>query len=103
MTCFGEHGVCGKPDSDKLDTFKSYTQAFIDYLQTLPADVGPLPTEQYSTQRYVDPNGCDHSSSHACGAWAFDAKQWLANTIFEANREFGAKDPALANAGPPSA
>ena len=82
------------PDSAKVDTFTSYTQGFIDYLKKLPANIGPLPADEYSTQQYIDPNGCDHSSSPECGAWTYDAKMWITDTIFEAQRELGANVPA---------
>lgn len=81
------------PDSSKADTYTSYTQGFIDYLKKLPANIAPLPIDEYSTQRYIDPNGCDHSSTPGCGAWAYDAKMWIENTIFEAERELGADAP----------
>ena len=52
-----------------VDTFTEYAQGFIDYVEGLTeagAPVSKLPLEEYSTQKYIGRDGCDHSSSTDC-------------------------------------
>ena len=47
------------------DTFTEYAQGFVDYARekgTLTA----LPDDQYSTQKYIGTDGCDHSTTTTC-------------------------------------
>lgn len=53
------------------DTFTEYAQGFIDYVEDLTADgqnLIKLPEAEYSTQRYIDSGGCDHSAVATCAA-----------------------------------
>lgn len=53
-----------------LDTFTEYAQSWVDYIATFDgAPVGKLPAEEYSTQRYIGRDGCDHSMSADCEGW----------------------------------
>ncbi|MGB1562184.1 MAG: bifunctional metallophosphatase/5'-nucleotidase [Sinimarinibacterium flocculans] len=52
------------------DTQTEYAQGFVDYLQQLTGNGGALtkPDDaEYSTQNYVDIDGCDHGASPDCG------------------------------------
>ncbi len=54
---------------DYEDTFTEYAQGFIDYVEALTADgqnLIKLPEAEYSTQRYIDSGGCDHSAVATC-------------------------------------
>ncbi len=58
-----------------VDTFTEYAQGFIDYVQLLTDDsqsLDKLPTEEYSTQSFIDTDGCDHNSNSEC-TYAVDA------------------------------
>ena len=52
-----------------VDTFTEYAQGFIDYVETLTAaggNISKLPLEEYSTQKYIGRDGCDHSAQSDC-------------------------------------
>lgn len=52
-----------------LDTFTEYAQSWIDYVETYTAageTLSKLPVEEYSTQRYIGRDGCDHAMSADC-------------------------------------
>ncbi|ARU58917.1 5'-nucleotidase [Oleiphilus messinensis] len=52
-----------------VDTFTEYAQGFVDYVQRLNAEgasVTKLPIAEYSTQRYIGTDGCDHSLQSDC-------------------------------------
>ena len=54
---------------DYEDTFTEYAQGFINYVEALTADgqnLIKLPEAEYSTQRYIDSGGCDHSAVATC-------------------------------------
>lgn len=51
------------------DTFTEYAQGFIRYIERLTEDgqsLTKLPTEEYSTQLFIDQNGCNHTSGAGC-------------------------------------
>ena len=53
-----------------VDTFTEYAQSWVDYINTFGEEaIGKLPIEEYSTQRYVGRDGCDHSMSADCEGW----------------------------------
>jgi 5'-nucleotidase len=52
------------------DTYTEYAQGFIDYVEALTEDgqqVQKLPIEEYSTQLFIDADGCNHSNDPECG------------------------------------
>ncbi|NTS77618.1 NAD nucleotidase [Catenovulum sp. SM1970] len=52
-----------------VDTYTEYAQGFIDYVKLLNANnqvLSKLPMAEYSTQKYIGRDGCDHSTSSAC-------------------------------------
>ncbi|MEM1114644.1 MAG: NAD nucleotidase [Pseudomonadota bacterium] len=54
---------------DFEDTFTEYAQGFIDYVEDLAAEgrsLEKLPIEEYSTQRYIGRDACDHSARTDC-------------------------------------
>jgi len=53
-----------------LDTFTEYAQSWVDDVATFGgAAIGKLPADEYSTQRYIGRDGCDHSMSADCEGW----------------------------------
>ncbi|MCD8523273.1 MAG: 5'-nucleotidase C-terminal domain-containing protein [Saccharospirillaceae bacterium] len=51
------------------DTFTEYAQGFINYVERLTEQgkqLGKLPVEEYSTQLFIDANGCNHTSGAGC-------------------------------------
>ena len=51
------------------DTFTEYAQGFIDYVEDLTEatqEVGKLPASEYSTQLFIDTNGCNHTTGAGC-------------------------------------
>jgi 5'-nucleotidase/UDP-sugar diphosphatase len=51
------------------DTFTEYAQGFINYVEALTEDgqqVQKLPIDEYSTQLYIDTDGCNHSTGAGC-------------------------------------
>ncbi len=53
-----------------VDLFTEYAQAWVDYVASFGgAPIGKLPIEEYSTQRYIGRDGCDHSMSADCEGW----------------------------------
>ncbi|MEE2732547.1 MAG: NAD nucleotidase [Pseudomonadota bacterium] len=51
------------------DTFTEYAQGFIKYAEALTdsgASISKLPLEEYSTQKYIGRDGCDHSAQTDC-------------------------------------
>ncbi|MEC8443487.1 MAG: 5'-nucleotidase C-terminal domain-containing protein [Pseudomonadota bacterium] len=51
------------------DTYTEYAQGFIDYVEALTEDgqqVQKLPIEEYSTQLFIDADGCNHSTDAGC-------------------------------------
>lgn len=65
-TTFGEAFASG----GYTDTFTLYTQAFIDYVKQIASEgqsLQKLPREQYSTQQYIDADGCNHSTEMCMG------------------------------------
>jgi 5'-nucleotidase len=62
---FGTESAAG----NIVDTFTEYAQGFIDYVESLDGTpLAKLPLAEYSTQSYIDPDGCDHSTTSTCGA-----------------------------------
>ncbi len=53
-----------------LDTFTEYAQGWVDYVTAFGGTpIEPLPVEEFSTQRYIGRDGCDHSMSADCEGW----------------------------------
>lgn len=51
------------------DTYTEYAQGFINYVEALTEDgqqVQKLPIEEYSTQLFIDADGCNHSIGAGC-------------------------------------
>ena len=51
------------------DTYTEYAQGFINYVEALTEDgqqVQKLPIEEYSTQLFIDADGCNHSTGAGC-------------------------------------
>lgn len=51
------------------DTFTEYAQGFINYVERLTEQgkqLGKLPVEEYSTQLFIDADGCNHTSGAGC-------------------------------------
>jgi 5'-nucleotidase len=51
------------------DTFTEYAQGFIDYVEGLTENgqqVQKLPIDEYSTQLFIDTDGCNHSTEAGC-------------------------------------
>lgn len=51
------------------DTYTEYAQGFIDYVEGITEkslQVQKLPIEEYSTQLYIDTDGCNHSTGANC-------------------------------------
>ena len=54
---------------DYEDTFTEYAQGFIDYVEGLTENgqqVQKLPIDEYSTQLFIDTDGCNHSTGAGC-------------------------------------
>ena len=52
-----------------VDTYTEYAQGLIDYVEGLTANgktLDKLPLEEYSTQKYIGTDGCDHSTESDC-------------------------------------
>lgn len=57
----------GKMPAEKLvNTYTNYAQGFIDYLTSVHGPIVPLHPAEYSTQGYINTNGCDHSTNGKC-------------------------------------
>ncbi len=53
-----------------VDTQTEYAQGFVDYVNLLTGNGTPLQklnVEEYSTQNYIDIDGCDHGTDSGCG------------------------------------
>lgn len=51
------------------DTFTEYAQGFINYVERLTEEgktLSKLPVEEYSTQIFIDQNGCNHTTGFGC-------------------------------------
>jgi len=57
-------------EGDKVDTYKEYAQSFIDYLTDMSGCISAIPLNEFSTQKYINPTGCDHSVNMTCIAGA---------------------------------
>jgi len=54
---------------DYEDTFTEYAQGFISYVERLTEageEVSKLPLAEYSTQLFIDEDGCNHTSGDGC-------------------------------------
>ncbi|WP_016956710.1 NAD nucleotidase [Catenovulum agarivorans] len=52
-----------------VDTYTEYAQGFIDYVEMLTDNnmtLDKLPADEYSTQKYIGRDGCDHSTATDC-------------------------------------
>eukprot|EP01061_Rhynchopus_euleeides_P014067 TRINITY_DN24399_c0_g1_i5.p1 TRINITY_DN24399_c0_g1~~TRINITY_DN24399_c0_g1_i5.p1 ORF type:complete len:377 (+),score=156.75 TRINITY_DN24399_c0_g1_i5:123-1253(+) len=58
---FGTYYTAGK----YVNTFLEYMQAFVDFVRA-EGTLTRQPDEFYSTQRFINRNGCDHSLSDTC-------------------------------------
>ncbi|MBW8191463.1 NAD nucleotidase [Neiella marina] len=57
---------------DFVDTYTEYAQGFVSYVEMLTEaneSLMALPTDEYSTQRYIGSDGCDHSSQSDCAGY----------------------------------
>ncbi|EWH08320.1 5'-nucleotidase [Catenovulum agarivorans DS-2] len=57
---------------DYVDTYTEYAQGFIDYVEMLTENnmsLDKLPAEEYSTQKYIGRDGCDHSTATDCTSY----------------------------------
>lgn len=55
-----------------VDTYTEYAQGFVDFLKQLTSNgqsLSKLPAEEYSTQRYIGRDGCDHSAQLDCSGY----------------------------------
>ncbi|CAA0090990.1 NAD 5'-nucleotidase [BD1-7 clade bacterium] len=58
-----------KARGDFVDTFTEYAQGLVDYVKLLGKTSTPLtkvPVEEYSTQLFIDIDGCNHSTLAGC-------------------------------------
>ncbi|MCB9765171.1 MAG: NAD nucleotidase [Alphaproteobacteria bacterium] len=55
-----------------VDTYTEYAQGMVDFMELLDASgqsLSRLPTAEYSTQRYIGRDGCDHSANASCASY----------------------------------